>query len=100
MACVNYGTAIVCLPDNSNLRRRILRCPTCQCRTEMVVRAQSWFPVETMCTRCGDSWSDGDIDQRPFERGWRTRAVQAYRRMWAVATYGPLPRPGIDPEEH
>lgn len=82
---------IVCGPDNRFLRRRIIRCPFCQCMREMVVRYEGWYGPTVMCTGCGDSWSDGERYQRPFRRNWRPDLVARYRALYAAATHGPAP---------
>lgn len=91
MTCQQIGCVTVCGPDNTRLRKRYLRCPVCECTTEMVTRNDGWYGLVAMCCRCGDSWSGGELRERPFARGWRKRAVARHRRLWDQATHGPDP---------
>lgn len=74
-------------------RRRILYCPVDGRRTECVVTAYLWYDPEVVCARCGEGWSDGQRDPRPFVRGWRPKAQERARRMWDEAPYGNFPTP-------
>lgn len=91
MACHTYGNAIVCGPAARDLRKRYLRCPTCECTTEMVAQYQNWYGVDAMCCRCGDSWSNGELQPRPFYPRWRSEAARRHRRLWDLAVFGPPP---------
>lgn len=82
---------IVCGPDDSFLRKRYLRCPMCECRTETVVRYELWYGSTVHCLRCGDSWCDGELHPRPFSPGWRRKSIARGRRLWDRATHGPAP---------
>lgn len=77
--------------DNRFLRKRYLRCPVCECITEMVVRHEAYYGATTFCCRCGDSWQDGELSPRPFSSHWRKRAVARHRKLWDRATHGPAP---------
>lgn len=77
--------------DNRFLRKRYIRCPCCQCTTEMVVRYEAYYGLTTYCCRCGDSWQDGEMFPRPFQRGWRKAAIRRYRKLWDQATHGAAP---------
>lgn len=85
------SAVVICRPDSRFLRKRYEYCPMDQCTTEMVVRHEGWYGVTTMCCRCGDSWTDGELHERPLRRGWRREAVRRYRRLWDLATHGPDP---------
>jgi hypothetical protein len=91
MTCRSFGGAIVCGPSNDRLRKLYVRCPMCECITEMVWRDSGWYGDDMMCCRCGDSWCDGELIPRPFARGWRDRAVREHRRLWDLAAHGPGP---------
>jgi len=81
------------------LKRRIKRCPTCECCTEFVVTCEVWYASMWLCCRCGDGWGEEGLMPRPFARGWRKDAVREHRRMWDQATYGPFPTlQELDPE--
>lgn len=90
-ATIPASGIVACLPDNRFLRRRYQRCPVDECITEQVVRFELWHGPTIWCTRCGDTWSDGEMLPRPLARGWRRTAQRAARRLWDLATYGPAP---------
>lgn len=79
--------------DGRFLRKRYIRCPSCECTTEMVVRYEAWYGNTWYCCRCGDSWQEEGMNQRPFERGWRRKAIARHRALWDAATHGPDPTP-------
>ena len=81
---------IICRPSG-HLRKRYLRCSTCECITEMVARYEYFHGATYYCCRCGDTWWDGELGHRPFARNWRQRAVRRHREMWDRATFGPAP---------
>ena len=66
--------------------RTIQRCPTCDRRRRMVVTIYSWFGADTVCCGCGESWNEESRCERPFERGWRKRAVTGAKKLWNRAT--------------
>lgn len=102
MTCINAAPGVmVCMANNNFLRKRIVRCPICQCKTEMVARYEAWYGTTLYCCKCGDSWCDGELYPRPFARGWRRAAVKKHRKLWDQATHaGPPPLealyPGLD----
>jgi hypothetical protein len=77
----------------SGRRRRILWCPVDERHTECVVSVYEWYSPIVTCVRCGESWSDGELRQRPFQRGWRRDAQRAAQVLWDDATYGEFPTP-------
>ncbi len=62
--------------------RRVMHCPTCQCRRRFFGWAQEWYSAIWTCCHCGDSWSDGERMGRPFARGWRQEAAARAKRNW------------------
>jgi len=94
-------TITICRPDNRFLRRRYWRCPIDECITEQVVRYEAWYGPTVWCCKCGDSWGEGGLHERPFARNWRRDAVRKARRLWDSATYGPPPSfEELFPEQH
>ncbi|MEU0468955.1 hypothetical protein ABZ215_33545 [Amycolatopsis sp. NPDC006131] len=92
MTCQQFESgAVVCRPDDRFLRKEIRYCPVDQCRTEMVARYEAWYGMFLFCCKCGDSWCDGEMHARPFERGWRRKAVKRHRAMWDRASHGQPP---------
>lgn len=79
----------VCGPGLRNMRKRYRRCPSCECITEMVEQDGGYWGYMGMCCRCGDSWHDGEMLERPFRPGWRREAIAQHRQLWdEVATHG------------
>ena len=71
------------------VRRRILYCPICERRTRHVIQdegAESYYSPIIRCVRCGDMWSDGELLQRPFRRGWRQERIARAKQLWAEAS--------------
>lgn len=81
----------ICGPSDKLLRKRYLRCPMCQCITEHVTRDGGYWGYERHCCRCGDSWCDGELLERPFRPRWRRDSIASARRLWDRATHGPDP---------
>lgn len=80
---------IVCRPDEFLLRRE-RDCPTCGSSQRFAGRDAVWYGTTWTCCGCGDSWTDGERHPRPFERGWRKKAIAAAERTWeAAAAFDP-----------
>lgn len=66
--------------------RRVLHCPTCGQRRRMAGRdGGPWYGPTLTCLGCGDSWTCGEMHDRPFQRAWRSKAATAARRAWEEA---------------
>jgi hypothetical protein len=52
----------------------------CQCRRKMLTEFEEWYGWTVTCLRCGDSWQDGEMLPRPFERAWRERRVASAKK--------------------
>jgi hypothetical protein len=76
------------------LLRRIAHCPTCKTKRRFSGGHAVWYGTTWSCCGCGDTWTDGERHQRPFRRGWRTKAVAEAKRLWADA--GPFDREAYD----
>jgi len=77
-------TPIICRPPSFPIRR-ILACPTCKQRRRMAGRDATWYGPTLTCLGCGDSWTCGEMHDRPFQRGWRAKSVTAAKRAWDEA---------------
>jgi hypothetical protein len=78
-------TVIVCRPPSFPIRR-ILHCPTCKRRRRMAGRDGGPYYGPTLtCLGCGDSWTCGEMHDRPFRRGWRAKEITAAKRAWDEA---------------
>jgi hypothetical protein len=65
--------------------RTIGQCPTEERRRRIVGLDGGWWGVTWTCCGCGDSWQEDEYLPRPFERGWRQKAIAKARRHWADA---------------
>lgn len=74
----------VCSPP-AFLWRAIRNCPTCKQRRRFSGREQAWYGTTWTCCGCGDSWTDGEMHERPFKRGWRKGAIAHAKRTWDEA---------------
>lgn len=45
----------------------------------------AWYGPTITCCGCGDSWSDGEMLERPFRRGWRKESIGRAVRDWYEA---------------
>lgn len=81
------GDVIVCSPA-TYLLRLTLDCPTCVGKTDHVGADALWYGLTVTCCSCGDSWTEGELHPRPFQRGWRKAAVDAALRRWNAAVGG------------
>ncbi len=73
----------------TELKRLVRKCFTCKKRTRHVGEFEDWSGWTIRCCACGDSWQqtmDGWwLTPRPFERGWRKRAVAKAQELWRKA---------------
>src|SRR5690606_37560793 len=46
--------------------------------------SSAYYPPDTRC-ECGDGWSDGWMNERPFQRAWRAKAQARFERDWLEA---------------
>ena len=79
MTCRQYGNLTVCSPNGYHWRST-RHCPTCERRRWFLVSDYVWYPTDSTCLGCGDTWSDGQRRWRPFKRGWRQDAINRARR--------------------
>lgn len=84
MSCTRYaGGVVVCSAPQWITRRRILTCWNCKTKRRVVQIYQGlWYADHFYCCHCGDGWGDGETMPRPFQRGWRDRAIKAAREYW------------------
>lgn len=59
-----------------------LDCPTCQCRTFFTRFYTPWYGWDSTCLKCGDSWADDEMHDRPFLRGWRQKSIGGAKKRW------------------
>lgn len=67
------------------VRRQMLHCPICKAKRRMVAREAVWYGVTVTCCGCGDSWTDGELHERPFKRGWRREEIAKAKKIWDAA---------------
>lgn len=68
-------------PKWSRTEVRVLACPTCRHRRRMLARFQEWYGWTLVCLSCGETWTDGEMHERPFCPGWRRKSVKAARAV-------------------
>jgi hypothetical protein len=69
----------------------MLHCPIDGRITECVVTVYVWYDPTVQCARCGESWSGGQMAERPFARGWRAKQQRRVRALWDETPHGPFP---------
>lgn len=77
-----------------NLRRKV-GCPVCEIAdapTVVSYPGSPYYGPDTTCTCCGDKWSDGELWERPFQRGWRQESIAAAAADWEAACDCPVER--------
>ena len=79
----------ICWRRVTELKGFVRKCPTCGKRTRQVGELEDYFGWTITCCACGDRWQDG-VDglercPRPFERGWRKKAIAAAQELWCKA---------------
>lgn len=90
MACVQFGEAVVCGVNEPLACRRLIYCPVCERRRRFVqVWGGVWYSDTLQCVACGDSWSDGELHERPFARGWRKKAIAKARHLYYTVAVDP-----------
>lgn len=82
MVCRNLGGVIACGPPPGVYRRAIEFCPECDRRHRFVIRWDGAWYGTTDYGSCGDYWQEDWRGPRPFERGWRAKAQEHFRRLW------------------
>lgn len=45
----------------------------------------AWYGPTLTCLGCGDAWTDGELHERPFQRGWRANSIAKAQRDWRSA---------------
>lgn len=68
-------TLHICFSRKDEERVLISKCPTCKRRTKFYSWFQEWYGWHSTCLNCGDRWTDGEMLERPFERGWRKENI-------------------------
>lgn len=71
-------------PKPVDVRCIVIDCPTCQRRRRAICKFYEWYGASVTCAGCGDSWNDGEMEERPFARGWRRKSIEHARRELAA----------------
>lgn len=87
MSCQRLAEGVViCRAPRGIVRRYVMRCWNCETDRRVVSVSQGMFYGSIQyCCYCGDQWSDGERGERPFQRGWRQKAIARARQYWADA---------------
>lgn len=73
---------VVCGPPAGVYTRTMRECGVCERRHRFIERWDGAWYGSTFYGGCGDTWMDGEMLPRPFERGWRKKAREQFRAMW------------------
>lgn len=73
-------------PQPTDRRLDRMSCPTCSRRTYFAQWFTPWYGWDSTCLRCGDSWQDGEREQRPFMPKWRQKSIDSAKVRWRRAT--------------
>lgn len=68
--------------------RELFTCPVCKVENARIVInhfGNPYYGPKVTCAECGDSWSDGELMERPFRRGWRKEAQAQALADWNAA---------------
>lgn len=73
----------VCVSPPTKMEKVRRKCPTCGATRTFLVIFYEWYGARMTCLACGDCWSDGEMLDRPFCRGWRDERVVLAKEKWA-----------------
>ena len=59
-------------------------------KQEFVWEHEMWYGSDSVCLRCGDSFTDGCMGTRSFEKGWRQKAIEGANKK--ADTYRRFPK--------
>lgn len=82
--CIHDGdrhVGSVCRPSTFWVRA-VRRCPECDQVRRLVGFDQVWFGITWTCAGCGVSFTAEEFLPKPWERGWRAKAIAAARERW------------------
>ena len=79
------STGVVCRAALVNIGLRTLYCPTCEGERGFLLEHYEWYGWNSTCLSCGEQWSEGEMLERPFQRAWRTKNIQAALRRIEAA---------------
>jgi hypothetical protein len=65
-------------------RCAVIDCPTCERPRRAHAAYFEWYGATVTCAGCGDTWHDGERQERPFARDWRQASIRAARAKLAV----------------
>ena len=68
-------SVIVCAQTLEHWAVRRRKCPYCGRRARILVEACEWCDPEFTCLSCGDAWTWGERQERPFCPGWRRKRI-------------------------
>lgn len=57
-------------------------CPTCKRSRRMLGWLYEWYGWTLTCLGCGDRWTEGEMHERPFRRGWRAQSKASAKARW------------------
>ena len=57
-------------------------CSTCDRKSWAVSFYYEWYGPSATCLRCGESWNEEGMEERPFCRGWRQMSIDGAKSLW------------------
>ena len=66
-------------PTPTARRVLVIDCPTCERPRKSLATHYEWYGSTVTCAGCGDSWNDGEMQERPFAPGWRRQSIEHAR---------------------
>jgi len=84
MPCLSSddGTVHICMPTIVRMEIKRQLCPTCKKKRFMLSWFEEWYGWSHVCLKCGERWSCGGREERPFCRGWRKDSVERAKKSW------------------
>ena len=79
---------IMCGTGYRALRRVVRKCwGACGIEDAPIAEWENspWYGPDWICAICGDSWCVEGLNPRPFQRGWRQKAIAKAHQLWEAA---------------
>lgn len=84
--CLVSAGIVVCSPGGVYIRDHWSSPDGCSDQARRIIHEpNSPYYGPTFYCECGDSYTDGFRDRRPFRRGWRTEAQKRFEQRWETA---------------
>lgn len=77
-------TVHICAPEVQTISLKKGRCPFHEDENKSIIMSEfyPWYGWEFICLKCGDAWTNEELRERPFIRGWREKRIKdALKRL-------------------